>query len=210
MPKTWPIPRKGNAYIIKPMAELSKSIPLLIVLRDLLKVAQNRKETKRALHLKQILLNRKEVRDEKAALHLFDIISLVPMKKNYRVGLSKEGKFEIKEIKNEESHKKIAKIIDKKTLRGKKTQLNLSDGRNFLSDIKCKVSDSVLINLNESKIEKCIPLKEGARILIMAGKHIGESGVVKAMDEKKKMANVENGDTKTIVNVLIKQLIAVE
>ena len=207
-PKNWPIPRKGTVYIAKPMSELSTSIPLLIVLRDLLKIAQNRREIKRSIHQKQILINSKNVKDEKAGLHLFDTISIIPLKKNYRVELTKTGKFEVREISEKESSHKIAKIINKKTLNGKKTQLNLSDGRNFLSEMKCNVNDSVLINSKEKKIEKCLPLKENSKVLIFSGKHSGEIGIIKSIDRDKKMINFDSENSK--VNVLIKQLMIIE
>jgi len=208
VPRSWPIPRKGTAYVVKPLSELSNSIPLLIVLRNLLNMAQNRREVKRSLHEKQILLNTRKINDDKASLHLFDTLSIIPLKKSYRVELSKTGKFEINEIKENESTHKIAKIIDKRTLNGKKTQLNLSDGRNFLSDIKCNVNDSVLINLKDKKVEKCLSLKENSKALVISGKHAGEIGTIKNIDKEKKMAKLENKGTE--VNVLIKQLIVIE
>ena len=93
-------------------------------------------------------------------------------------------------------------------LKGKKTQLNLSDGKNFLSDIKCNVNDSVLINLKDKKIEKCIPLKEKAKIIIIGGKHAGETGIINNIDSKGK--NTESTIDKKKVNVLIKQLMVIE
>jgi small subunit ribosomal protein S4e len=207
-PKNWPIPRKGTAYVVKPLAELSSSIPLLIILRNLLNIAKNRREVKRSVHLNQILLNTKKVKDEKASLSLFDTLSIIPLKKNYRVELSEKGKFEMKEIKEGESNYKVAKIVDKRTLRGKKTQLNLSDGRNFLSTIKCAVNDSGLINLKDGKMEKCLPLKENSRALVIDGKHRGEAGIIKSIDKERKMVRIESKETG--INVLIKQLIVIE
>ncbi len=208
VPVNWPIPRKGTAYVVKPLTELSSSIPLLIILRNILNLAKNRREVKRSLHLNQILLNTKKIKDEKAGLYLFDTLSIIPLKKNYRIELTKNGKFEIKEIKEGESNHKIAKITDKRTLKGKKTQLNLSDGRNFLSDIKCAVNYSVVINLKDGKIEKCLPLKENSKALIIAGKHGGEIGIIKSIEKEKKMVTLESKDVK--INVLIKQLIIIE
>ena len=155
-PKNWPIKRKGTKYIVKPGFDAENSVPLLIVLRDILKVVQNRKESKKAIHMKYIFINNKPAVDEKTSMTLFDTLSLVPSKKYFRLGLSAKGKFEIKEINEKEANYKISKVVNKKIIKGKKTQLNLNDGRNFLSEIKCKVNDSVLINLNEKKIERCI------------------------------------------------------
>ena len=208
VPKNWPIERKGTAYVVRPRSNLNKGIPILIILRDLLKIAQNKKEVKKALHLKQILLNGKAVRDEKQSVLLFDIITIVPSKKNYRTELSKNKKFKVTEIKDSEAKYKIAKIINKKTLKGKKTQINLSDGRNLLSDIECRVNDSVLINLEKKKIEKCLPLKEKAKIVVFDGKHAGKEGIIKKIIPEKKMAEVDiNGNN---INILIKQLKVIE
>jgi small subunit ribosomal protein S4e len=203
-PKNWPIPRKGTPYVVRPNFNVRNSIPILVVLRDILELAQNRKEVKKAIHSKHILLNNKIVRDEKNPMLLFDILSIIPSKKNYRMELSEKGKFQIKET---DINKKISKIINKSILKGKKTQLNLSDGKNFLSDIKCNVNDSVLINLKDKKIEKCIPLKEKAKIIIIGGKHAGETGIINNIDSKGK--NTESTIDKKKVNVLIKQLMVI-
>jgi small subunit ribosomal protein S4e len=122
--------------------------------------------------------------------------------------LSDKGKFQLEEIKENETDKKIAKIINKKILKGKKVQINLSDGRNFISDIKCSTNDSVLIDLKEGKIEKCLPLKEKSKVIIFAGKHSGERGSIEKLDLEKKMAKVSEG--KKTANILIKQLMVVE
>ncbi len=203
IPKSWPIQRKGTAFVVKPNLGFSDSLPVLIILRDLLKVAQNRKEVKKMIHMKNILHNGKEVRDEKQGVLLFDVITLVPSKKNYRLTVLKNEKLNMEEIKENEATTKIAKIIDKKMLKGKKIQLNLSDGRNFLSDIKCKVDDSILINLKNKKIEKCLPLAENSEVMVFAGKHSGEKGKIEKINKERKIAEINNGKEK--INVLIKQ-----
>ena len=71
-----------------------------------------------------MLINNKAVKDEKIGITLFDTISIVPSKIYYRLELSEKGKFELKKINEDEANKKIAKIINKKILPGKKIQLN--------------------------------------------------------------------------------------
>jgi len=205
VPKNWPIERKGTAYIVRPNANISNGIPILVALRDMLKLAQNRKEVKKAIHAKNLLLNGFPVKDEKNSILLFDTLTIVPSNESYKLSLSEKGKFQIEKINSGEETHKVAKVINKKTLKGKKTQLNLSDGRNFLSDIECKVNDSVLINLNKKKIEKCLPLKEKADVLVFAGKHAGKKANIDKIDQIRKMAELTFEDKK--INVLIKQLI---
>lgn len=208
VPKSWPIYRKGTKYVVRPRVDIKKGIPVLIVLRDMLKIVQNRKEAKRAIHMKYVLLNNKPVIDEKTSVLLFDVLTLTPLKKSYRAGLSGNQKIEINEIKEKESNNKIAKIVDKKMLKGKRMQLNLSDGKNFLSNIQCNINDSVLINFKEKKIEKCIPLKENSEAFVFAGKHAGEKGILKKIDMEKKMAELNvNGNP---ISVLIKQIMVVK
>lgn len=208
VPKNWPIERKGTAYIVRPNANLSNGIPILVALRDMLKLAQTRKEVKKAIHVKNLLLNGSPVKDEKNSISLFDTLTIVPSNESYKLSLSEKGKFQIEKINAGEETHKIAKIINKKILKGKKIQLNLSDGRNFLSDIKCNVNDSVLIDLKKKKIEKCLPLKEKGEVLVFAGKHAGKKANIDKINQVKKMAELTFEDKK--INVLIKQLIIIK
>lgn len=208
VPINWPIERKGTTYVVKPKSSMKDGVPVLVVLRDMLKVAQNRNEVKRIIHLKQVLVNERKVTDERNNILFFDTINIIPLKKNYRLELSDKGKLYLQEIKENESNKKIAKIINKKMLRGKKTQLNLSDGRNFISDLKCNINDSVVIGLKEGKIEKCLPMKEKAKVIIFAGKHLGKNGEITNLDLENKIAKVKTEGKE--INILINQFMVIE
>ena len=207
-PKNWPIKRKGTKYIVRPSFNLENGIPLLIVVRDMLKLAKNRKEVKKALHEKQILLNGKIIQDEKISVSLFDIITLLPSKEHYKMEISTNNKFILEKISESKSEKKIVKIINKKTLKNKRTQLNLGDGRNFLSNIKCKVNDSAVVDLKNKKIEKCLPLIEKAKVLIFSGKHVGKIETIDKINLERKNVGVKIEGKP--VNVLIKQLMVIE
>ena len=128
--------------------------------------------------------------------------------KNYRLIIGKNKKFNLKEIDHKEAGHKIAKIINKKTLKGKKIQINLSDGRNFISSISCKVNDSILVNLKDKKLEKCFPLKQGIKAIVFAGKHAGEEGIITEIDKENNRVKLEI--SKEIVNILIKQIMVLE
>jgi len=207
-PTSWPIKRKGSTYVVKPRFSVKEGIPILILLRDMLKIAQNRSEVKRIIHLRQILVNERLVTDERNNLLFFDTLNIIPLKEYYRMELSENGKFYLNKIKESEANKKIAKIINKKMLKGKKTQLNLSDGRNFLSSMKCNINDSVEINLKEGKIEKCLPLKEKERVVIFAGKHIGKRGEIEKLNLEEKIAKIKIAGKE--INILINQLMVVD
>lgn len=206
--KKWPIERKGTTYIVRPKFSINDGVPILIILREMTKLAQTRREVQKIIHSKQVLANEKIVKDDKNNMLLFDTLNIIPLKKFYRLELSENGKFYLNEIKENEANKKIAKVVNKKILKGKKVQLNLSDGRNFLSDIKCNMNDSVLINLKEKKIEKCIPLKEKSKVIVFSGKHLGKSGELVQLNLKEKMAKIKTKEKE--INILINQLMVVE
>jgi small subunit ribosomal protein S4e len=205
IPKEWPLPRKGLTFVAK---NISKGIPVVVVLRDILKIARTRKEVKKAIHMKHILISKKVENDEKKAMELFDTLTIVPSKKNYRLVLTENGKYTIEEISEKESKEKISKIIGKKIVKNKKTQLNLWDGRNYISDIECKVNDSVIIDLEKNKILKRLPLKEKSEILVIGGKHAGTKGIVQKIDLEEKMVEVKTKNDK--FNTLIKQIMVIK
>lgn len=208
VPKSWPITRKGTKFVIRSNYNLEKGIPVLIILRDMLKVAQNRKEAKRAITAENILLNGKPVRDDKNPAMFYDIITVTPLNKNYRIELTKNGKFKAEEISEKNTGRKISKVIGKKVLKNKKIQINFIDGRNFISNEKCKTGDSAVINFRDKKIEKFLPLKEKAKVIVFAGKHSGKTGEIETINNERKIASLNSEDGK--INVLLKQLMVVE
>src|SRR3989344_4613496 len=86
----WPIPRKGNKYLAVASHNKNESIPLSVILRDILKLVKNKKELKRVLNEKQILINHKQIKETNYPVGLFDILTIG--KKNYKVVLSENKK----------------------------------------------------------------------------------------------------------------------
>jgi small subunit ribosomal protein S4e len=213
-PKNWPIERKGTTYLVRPNNNTEQSVPILIAIRDMLKLAKDRREVKQAMNSKQILLNHKAPYSDKDSILLFDVVTILPAKesglheKNYRMIIGRNKKFSLQEIDGREAGNKTAKIINKKTLKGKRVQINLSDGRNFISDMQCRVNDSVLINLKNRKLEKCLPLKQNAKAIVYSGKHAGEEGIITEIDKENNRVKLEVN--KEIVNILIKQIMVLE
>ena len=91
MPKSWPVPRKGNKYVVRPNFGNDKGLPILIMLRDILGVAKTRKEVKKALHEKNILINGKAVSNEKNVAVLFDIVTIKTLTGRLVTGRLKEA-----------------------------------------------------------------------------------------------------------------------
>lgn len=201
--KTWPIPRKGTKYIIVASHNKKTNLPILIILRDMLKVAKDRKEVKRILQEAKISLNNKVVKREELTVSPFDIIKIG--NKNYELVFSDRGKFILRETARKEQ---ILKIIGKKILRGKKIQLNLMYGKNILVDnkekAKIKIGDSAIIE-NE-KIVKILPTEIGREAIILDGKYRGKEGKIEKIEHA--IATILYKKEK--INVPIKNILAIK
>lgn len=198
MPKTWPVEKKEFTYMAKPTHSAKDGISLLFILRNVLKIAKNRKEAKFITLSGKVKVNNKVRKNENFPLSVFDVLSFEGGK-DYRLQIVNR-KFKLIEISGKETETKIVKISGKKIVGKNKTQMNLEDGTNMISKEKFSVGDSVLLNTKEDKIQEILPLKEGASIEVIGGKHAGEKGKLTRIEGLKrnkiyfvKLKNVEAG-----------------
>ncbi len=180
MPKTWNIRRKTHKWAVKaspgPHSGL-KSIPLLLVIRDVMKLANSSREAKKILHDGNILVDGVVRRDYKFPVGVFDVITIPKIDLSYRVFLDEKQRLSLRKISDPEV--KLCKITDKTILKGGNTQLNLHDGSNIISDeYSYHSSDSVVLTLPERKVVKHITYKPGSLALVIGGAHSGELATI--------------------------------
>jgi len=176
-PKKYPVLRRGKHYVVKgepgPHPKDS-SVPLLLVLREMLNIVKTYNEAKKILNEGKILIDQKVRKSLKFPIGLMDVISIPSEGKNYRMIFSEKNKVKLIEIPEEEAKLKLCKIVNKKIIKNGKVQINLHDGRNILvEDNKYKPGDSLLINLPDQYVKKHIPLQKGVIVLVTDGTHIG-------------------------------------
>ena len=93
-PRFWPIHRKELPWILKPSSgshSLQSCLPLTLVLRDILGVAQTRKEAKMILSEGKVQVNGAVRRKDDFPIGLMDVISMPDAGKYYRVMPSHKG-----------------------------------------------------------------------------------------------------------------------
>lgn len=175
-PKTWDIERKKNKYIRRPNPGahcFNNGLPLSVVLRDILGVANTEREIRNVLNKSEIFIDCLRRKDPKFIVGLMDIVSIPSLNENFRVIFNSKGKIDAIKIDDRESKLKICKINGKK-MHKKGLQINLLDGRNIIIDKKdCKVGDSVLIELPSQNIKEIIKIDRGALAILIGGKNIG-------------------------------------
>ncbi|MBS3107746.1 30S ribosomal protein S4e [Candidatus Woesearchaeota archaeon] len=183
IPKSWPISKKKTKWITRPNPgphPLREALPLNILVRDILKYAKTNKEVKTILNASKILINKVARNDIHFPIGLMDVVEIPETKEQFRIIYNKKGQFKLLKIDEKETNLKPLKIAGKKIIKGKKLQLNLSDGRNIIvAKDDYKVKDVVIFNLKENKIVEKLRLEKGAAVYIVDGKYKGAHGKVK-------------------------------
>jgi small subunit ribosomal protein S4e len=190
MPRFWPLAKKGKIFAIKPMPgphPKDNCIPLQILIRDVLKYAENAKEAKNIIDSGKVLVDKKERKEVKFPVGLMDVIEFPNTNKYFRVIVDSRG-LALESIEQKDAGKKLCRINEKTTIKGGVCQLNLHDGKNMLvkKDVY-KVGDSVVISLPDQKILKHYEFERGKPATIIAGRNMGVKGKIKDIGEKENM-----------------------
>ncbi|MDD1754997.1 MAG: 30S ribosomal protein S4e [Methanothrix sp.] len=181
VPVSWPISRKTHAWVAKASPgphSAEQSIPLVTVVRDMLKLVDNAREVKRILYEGKVLIDGKAQKDYKLPVGMFDVVSVPLLNQQYRMMKDVRGMFYLSPIEALDA-KKLARIENKTIITGKKLQLNLSDGSNKLADGEFKVGDSLVLSIPDKKVEDRIEYKIGNLAMVVGGKHTGQTGKIK-------------------------------
>jgi len=173
-----PIQRKGTKYVARALNNLHSGLPVVIAVRDMLKLAKTSKEVKHMVNKKMIKINGKVIRDIKRTICLFSILELG---EKYKLVVLPTGKFSLEKTKDKY---RVGKIINKTFLKNKKIQLNLHDGTNIISKETVKTGDSVELDWN-GQIKNIIRLERGKNVFIFSGKSVGLNGEIGSIEKNK-------------------------
>lgn len=182
-PRRWKIPRKRNTWVVKPKAgphRLMDSLPLLLVVREYLGLAETKREAKRIITKGKILVDNQVRVDYRFPVGLMDIIEIPQARERRIVLFDEKGNIILKKISKKNTKSKLCKIQNKTVLKGGNVQLNLHDGSNILVKVKkpgsakedvYKTKDSIQIDLKTRKISNHIPYKKNSMVLVIGGSH---------------------------------------
>jgi len=181
-PPFWRTPKKAYKWTVSPRPgphRKFESIPLQILVRDILKLAETGKEAKTIIHQGEVFVDGKKRKDHAYPAGLMDVIAIPKLKKYFRVVPFAKG-LNVIEIPETESKSKISKIVGKTVVKKGRMQLNLHDGKNILVEKGAySTGDSILIEVPTQKILEHVKLEKGNVGLIIKGKNSGENVVIK-------------------------------
>lgn len=201
--------KKKHTFLVKPASgpgKKGKSVSIAMVLRDMLKVADNLREVKKILVTKRVLVNGKRIKDYKFPVGLFDVLDLAGIKKKYWFVPDKHKILKLIEIDYNKPNVRLCKIVNKHMTTGGKVQLALDNGFNVnVEDGKYKVNDVIAYDFENKKIKNHYEFSEGVRVIFTEGTHIGEVGNVKSIlkgDEARKAEIVVKTKKKELRSLL--------
>jgi small subunit ribosomal protein S4e len=185
-PRSWAIPRKVSHWVMKPRAGphgRDESMPLAMVLRDMLKVCDNAREAMFIIGGRQVAVDGRIITDHKFPVGLMDVVTFLKTNESYRMLLDYKGRLQLLPIDDKEKGWKLARIDGKTVVRGGKVQLSLHDGRNMLlPKDQYKTGDVLKIELPSQRVMKAFKLDKGSLALLTGGSH---PGTIQTIEEYK-------------------------
>jgi small subunit ribosomal protein S4e len=188
-PRFWPIHRKEAVWTVRPSPgphSLEKCLPLSLVLRDILEVAETRKEAKKIIGQGKVLVDGKVRRKDDFPVGLMDVISMPDLNKFYRILPSHKGLF-LSPIGKEEADFKLLRVEDKTIAKNGNLQIAFHDGSNLLVKVEDSESpeeviyetfDTLKLGLPEKQVLDKLKTKKGNIAVITGGKNIGKQGKI--------------------------------
>ncbi|MDP6155706.1 MAG: 30S ribosomal protein S4e [Candidatus Thermoplasmatota archaeon] len=177
IPRRWKLAKKTQKWAPKTSpGPHSKewSVPVLVVLRDMLELCDNASEARKILAARDVFVDGKVITNPNHPVGFMDVFSIPKNNIFYRVLFDKRGKLVLTSIPKENSIWKMVKIMDKKTLKGNKIQLNLHDGRNILLEKdRFKTKDVLKIEIPSQKMLGAYKFSKGNLAMIIGGAHAG-------------------------------------
>jgi small subunit ribosomal protein S4e len=177
-PRTLKLHRKEETWTVRSSSgphPLEKSIPLGLIIRDYIDLADTLRETKRVLANSEILVDGITRKTHKFPCGLMDVISIPKLKKDYRILFDRRGKLTLVPISSKDAGWKLCRIENKTIVKGKRVQLNLHDGKNqIVKKDEYKTGDVLKISFKDTKIDDTFKFEKGTVSLIIGGSHIGE------------------------------------
>jgi small subunit ribosomal protein S4e len=201
-PRFWPVHRKEAIWIVRPSSgphSLENCLPLSLVLRDILEVAETRKEAKKIISQGKVYVDGKVRRKDDFPVGLMDVISMPDVNKFYRILPSHKGLF-LNPISKEEASFKLFRVEGKTIVKNGTSHVALHDGSNLFvkvegsespAEVVYETFDTLKLGLPEKQVLDQLKTKKGNIAIITGGKNIGKQGKIVEIEktEAKKRRN---------------------
>lgn len=184
------VPAKTHVFVTRPRPgphPRHRSIPLSVVVRDMLRQAETAAEAKRIISRRMISIDGRPVADHRHPLSLMDVLEIPLTHEAYRMLPIHRRGLRLVKISEEEKDFKLGKVVGKTLIRGGVNQFTLHDGRNIRvkpgEAASIRRGDTLKISLPDQRLMDYLPLKEGVHGLIYEGPKQGLHGKLSKLTE---------------------------
>jgi small subunit ribosomal protein S4e len=194
-PISYPIERKHGVFTIRANptgAPFESTIPLGIIMREMLGYARTLNEVKKVLAKQIVKIDGKIQTNYKFGVRPMDVVEITKTDEFFRLSPYRgKRRLILHPIAKEDAYKKLLRIHKKHTIKKGIIQLTFHDGRNLsvnpddklLSQInEIAPKDSVLFNLETKTIDGHYPFREGNVGLIVGGHNVGLFGTIQEIE----------------------------
>ena len=188
-PRHWCLSKVAGIWATKPSQgphKLRESLPLLVLLRNKLKLAMTGREAKLIVKDKtgNIAVDGKVRADPKYPVGIMDVITLLKANTSYRLLYDVKGRFKLVKITKEESQYKLCKVLARKMGEKGIPHIITNDGRTIrFPHPDIKQNDTIKLNLKNNEIVKHFKYTIGNMVMIIGGNNVGRVGNIEKIEK---------------------------
>ncbi len=191
-PAHWPIKRKLDKFTTRAIPGphgKQEGLPLTLLLREELGLAENMREVKVILSAGNVSVDGRVRKDPRFMVGLMDVVEIKPSDDRFRLLPKRQGGLRVVPITEAEAKFKLGRIQRKMMAPGGRCQMTLHDGRNLLLPNKAKPADyspldTLVISIPEQELLESIRLEKGAYAVVTQGRNVGMEGKILEIEKR--------------------------
>eukprot|EP00179_Madagascaria_erythrocladioides_P029056 CAMPEP_0198332628 /NCGR_PEP_ID=MMETSP1450-20131203/18404_1 /TAXON_ID=753684 ORGANISM="Madagascaria erythrocladiodes, Strain CCMP3234" /NCGR_SAMPLE_ID=MMETSP1450 /ASSEMBLY_ACC=CAM_ASM_001115 /LENGTH=259 /DNA_ID=CAMNT_0044037091 /DNA_START=31 /DNA_END=810 /DNA_ORIENTATION=- len=186
-PRHWMLDKLGGVWAPRPSTgphKLRECLPLIVILRNRLKYALNRREANAITMQRLVKVDGKVRTDQCFPAGFMDVITLERTNEIFRLLYDTKGRFVLHRITAEEAKYKLCKV--KRAQRGPRSvpYIATHDGRTIrYPDPLIKEEDTVMVDIQSGKITEIVKFDIGNVVMVTGGHNIGRVGVIQSREK---------------------------
>jgi small subunit ribosomal protein S4e len=166
------------------------SLPLVLIIRGILGHARTAREAIHIINKGRVKVDGVIRRDHRFPVGLMDVLQIEGTANAFRVLPEPNIGLALTQIDQKEVNFKLCKIVGKTSITGGRTQLNLHDGRNMITQARdprqkigeeYNVGGAIQLGLPGQKIIGQVPFQNGAVGLVVDGRNQGLTGRIESI-----------------------------
>jgi len=181
-PRHWMLDKMSGVFAPRPSSgphKLRECLPLIILLRNRLKYALSKRETRMIVMQRLVKVDGKVRTDEKYPAGFMDVVSIEKTNELFRLLYDTKGRFILQRIQAAEGKYKLSKVRKVFTGPNNVPFITTNDGRTYrYPDPLIQVNDTVKVDLENGKITDFVKFDMGNLVMITGGYNQGRVGVI--------------------------------